>query len=134
MDTLNKTIEQLEKNKWGEPKFQSHVVVTSYKLRKKKLKDFTIEDLRLMIGQNIGNQFLIPLAINHLEQDINSEGDFYPGDLLKSVLTSETSYWRNNQNLKEEVVKVIDSQLETLIDREDFEDEINFFKKIKNAR
>ena len=129
MDTLNKTIEQLEKNKWGEPKFQSHVVVTSYKLRKKKLKDFTVEDLRLMIGQNIGNQFLIPLAINHLRQDINSEGDFYPGDLLKSVLKSETSFWESNQNLKKEVVKILDTQIDKLIDADDFEEEINFFKK-----
>ena len=129
MNTLNKTIEQLEKNKWGEPEFQSHLVVTSHKLRKKKLKDFTVEDLRLMIGQNIGNQFLIPLAINHLRQDINSEGDFYPGDLLKSVLKSETSFWENNQNLKKEVVKILDTQIDKLIDADDFEEEINFFKK-----
>ena len=129
MNTLNKTIEQLEKDKWGEPEFQSHLVVTSHKLRKKKLKDFTVEDLRLMIGQNIGNQFLIPLAINHLRQDINSEGDFYPGDLLKSVLKSETSFWESNQNLKKEVVKILDTQIDKLIDADDFEEEINFFKK-----
>ena len=82
-----------------------------------------------MIGQNIGNQFLIPLAINHLRQDINSEGDFYPWDLLKIVLKSETSFWESNQNLKKEVVKILDTQIDKLIDADDFEEEINFFKK-----
>ena len=52
-----------------------------------------------MIGQNIGLNFLIPIAIEKLKQNILAEGDFYEGDLLKSVLTSETDYWkRENEN------------------------------------
>ena len=47
-----------------------------------------------MIGQNIGLNFLIPLAIDELKQNKLAEGDFYEGDLLKSVLTSDTDYWK----------------------------------------
>ena len=90
----NKSLENLEKDFWNEPEFPSHLVITCYKLRKKQLNNFDIEDLRIMIGQNIGLNFLIPIAIEKLNQNILAEGDFYEGDLLKSVLTSETDYWK----------------------------------------
>ena len=61
----HKTLENLENSNWGEPKFDSHLVITCHKLRKKQLKDFEIEDLRIMIGQNIGLKFLIPIAIEN---------------------------------------------------------------------
>ena len=87
-----KTLENLEKDFWGKPDHDSHLVRTCHQLRKKPLKDFKIEDMRIMIGQNIGLKFLIPLALEKLRQDILSEGDYYIGDLLKAVLTSETEF------------------------------------------
>lgn len=92
-----KTLEILENEIWGEPEFDSHLVRTCHKLRKKQLKDFSIEDLRILIGQNIGLNFLIPLAIEELEKDILSEGNFYKGDLLHSIFNSEDEYWRKNK-------------------------------------
>ena len=73
---------------------ESYLVRTVYSLRKKPLKDFTVEDLRIMIGQNEGLQFLIPIALEFLSENILAEGDFYPGDLLKNVLTSDAKYWK----------------------------------------
>lgn len=93
----NKSLENLEKNIWNEPEYSSHLVTTCHKLRKKQLKDFDIENLRIMIGQNIGLYFLIPLALEKIKQNILVEGDFYEGDLLKSVLTSETDYWKREK-------------------------------------
>jgi len=93
---LLKSLESLEKDFWGEiPKDESYLVSTCHKLRKKQLQEFEIEDLRIMIGQNIGLKFLIPLAIKVLQDNILAEGDFYEGDLLKSVLSSDASYWKN---------------------------------------
>jgi hypothetical protein len=50
------------------------------------LNDYTIENLRVMIGQGFGLPYLIPLAIEKLKEDIFAEGDLYPGDLLSNVL------------------------------------------------
>jgi len=61
-----KTLQELEGHDWGEPNFPSHLVITCHTLRRKPLRDFTVEDLRIMIGQNIGLNYLIPLAIEHL--------------------------------------------------------------------
>jgi len=38
--------------------------------RKKVLNDFTVEDLGIMTGQNIGLDYLVPLAIGVLSDDL----------------------------------------------------------------
>lgn len=49
-----------------------------------------------MIGQEIGLRWLIPLALAILEADPLAEGDFYPGDLLASVLRAPATFWEND--------------------------------------
>ena len=46
---LDNTLEQLDKEDWGKPPYDSHLVTTCYKLRKKPLRDFTTEDLRISV-------------------------------------------------------------------------------------
>jgi hypothetical protein len=94
----NKTLENLEKNKWPDKiEFDSYLVRTATALRKKPLNTFTIEDLRIMIGQNFSLDYLIPLAIEKLDEDLFARGDFYEGDLLQNVLKIETGFWRHNE-------------------------------------
>jgi hypothetical protein len=85
-----KTIEELEGVVLATPDYDSYVVSTVHRLRKKPIDEFTIEDLRIMIGQGIGLAFLIPLAINALERQPLAEGDFYAGDLLSSVIGAKS--------------------------------------------
>lgn len=96
---LYKSLENLEKNHWEKiPDDESYLVTTCCKLRKKPLNDFNIEDLRIMIGQNIGLKYLIPLALDILEKNILAEGHLYEGDLLNSVLTSNKEYWKSEMD------------------------------------
>src|SRR5687768_15480469 len=90
---LDKTLEQLENKIWPEPEYDSYLVKTIHALRKKRLMEFETEDLRIMIGQNFILQYLIPLAIDQLKEDILAEGHFYRGDLLKAVLDSDKNFW-----------------------------------------
>ena len=69
-----------------------------------------------MIGQNTGLQYLIPVAIDHLRQNILAEGDYYEGDLLKAVLTSDKNFWLKHGSLCHELIEVIENQLEHLLD------------------
>jgi len=119
---MAKTLESLEKDYWGAPTYDSYLVKTCHKLRKKQLQDFEVEDLRIMIGQNIGLKYLIPLAIKILQDNILAEGDFYEGDLLKAVLTSEPDYWKGEKenwkilcelfNKNEDLLKTFDTTSE----------------------
>ncbi|MDB5271455.1 MAG: hypothetical protein JWP58_4495 [Hymenobacter sp.] len=90
---MAKTIEQLEGDFWGKPEFTSHVVVTSHMLRKKPVDEFGVEELRFMIGQNIGTQYLMPRVLGMLEQTPLITDYHYPGEVLHSVLKLPNAYW-----------------------------------------
>lgn len=90
----NKTLEQLEGEIWGKPPFRTHLVTTCYTLRKKPLSEFTVEDLRIKIGQNESLPYLIPLAIEVLTENPFAGGDYYNGDLLGSALSVKKDFWR----------------------------------------
>ena len=57
-----KSLQELEQDNWGEPPYNSYLVTTIHRLRRKPLAEFATEDLRIMIGQRIGLPFLIPLV------------------------------------------------------------------------
>ena len=92
-DTHGKTLTEIENDEWGPPNFDSHLVTTIHRLRHKPLGDFTVEDLRIYLGQGLGPEHLMPFALYELERDPIAEGDFYPGDLLYAVLTLSSSYF-----------------------------------------
>ena len=71
-----KTLTELEGKDWGPPNFDSHLVTTIHQVRHKPLEDFTVEDLRITIGQNIALQWLLPMAIERLRDDPFVEGDY----------------------------------------------------------
>jgi len=97
-EIINKNLLQLENIDLQEPNFNSYIVTKSYELIQKKLKDFTIEDLRIMINQNISLKYLIPLALEKLQNNLFVDGDLYSGDLLNSVVSIDNKYWNNNEN------------------------------------
>ncbi len=111
---MNNTIEEIENDFLGKPEYNSHLVTTCHKLRKKNLSDFEIEDLRIMVGQNIALPILVPLAINRLRENLFAEGDFYPGDLLKNVLRSSKEFWDENIDLKNEVISLFEKDRDKL--------------------
>jgi hypothetical protein len=74
------------------------------------LNEYSIEDIRLMIGQQLGLQYLIPLAVEKLQEDLFSEGDFFPGDLLSNVLKVDPGFWIDNRGLQAEVNKLIENR------------------------
>lgn len=103
------TLEQLEKDYWGEPGCNSHLVTECYRLRKIPLKDFTTEDLRIMLGQKFSVKYLLPLAVDVLEADPLAEGDFYPGDLLNSVLMLPAGEWMIHEKLHARIKNIVES-------------------------
>lgn len=106
---LESTLEELEKEYWGEPEFNSHLVTECYRLRKVPFKHFTNENLRIMLGQKFSVKYLLPLAIEALEKDPLAEGDFYPGYLLQSVLSLPEEEWKNSKDYLERTKNIIKS-------------------------
>lgn len=103
----NHSLQELDGQDWGEATYPSHLVRTCHALRHKPLRDFTVEDLRIMIGQNFSLEYLVPLAIEHLQRDPFAAGDFYEGDLLASVLRVKSSFWQQRPDLRQAVEGII---------------------------
>jgi len=70
------------------------LIANCIRLHKKVLNDFTVEDLRLMIGQNETLIYLIPLALEELDKNTLAEGDLFEGDLLTNILNCDADYWK----------------------------------------
>lgn len=124
----HKSLENLEKEEWKTLDSDSRLIRRTKELRKIPLDNFTVEDLRLMIGQNFGLDYLIPLAIEKLTADILAEGDFYKGDLLIAVVNSRPEYWDKSPDRKQELVGLIKKNKE-LIEDEGLEVEIDLAEK-----
>jgi len=108
------SLEQLEKDAWPEPDYNSYLVATCHKLRKKRLSDFGVEDLRIMIGQSIGLKYLLPKAIETLRQNPFSEGDFYEGDLLIAVVRLPANNVPIDEVYKEDLALVCQAALNSV--------------------
>lgn len=116
-----KSLQELEHKDWGEPNFDSHLVQECHRLRRIPFKDFAIEDLRIMIGQNIGLDYLVPLAVEKLQKKPLSEGAFYPGDLLVNVLRADSRFWLKNSDLQKEATQIAEQAFAQISSLDEFE-------------
>jgi hypothetical protein len=102
----NKSLQQLDGQDWGEPTFDSHLVTECHRLHRVPLRDFSVEDLRITIGQDIGLEHLVPLALERLHDDPFAEGAYYPCDLLVSVLGAEARFWTSHRELRHQLIVI----------------------------
>ncbi len=93
-----KSIEQLEKDIWKNPsEFPTDMIEKCYRYRKISIAELTNEQIRLLISQKIGVEYLIGIVLEKLERNILTECDFYEGDLLIAVSSLPTEFWYENQ-------------------------------------
>jgi len=121
----NQSIETIEKDIWQIPDYGSYVVQKSYEYRKIPIKNLSNEACRLLLGQDIGVNCVLPFVVEILKKDILAGGDLYDGDLLNSVLNIKSDYWRFNNTLYKTIEYLIENT--TVID-----DEIEKAEKMLN--
>lgn len=107
----HKTLQELEGDDWGEPKHTTWMVKECCRLRRVPLKDFTVGNLRLMTGQEIGLDYLVPLAIEVLSDNPLVEGSYYPGDLLSNVIEVSEEFWSQHPELQQKVKHIVQQAL-----------------------
>src|SRR5215218_3978497 len=79
--------------------FPTSLVKKCFEFRRIPIKDLSVEQIRLLLGQKIGIKYLLPKALVILHENILAEGDFYPGDLLASVLRLDIPDWKEHHGL-----------------------------------
>lgn len=63
--------------------------------------------MRLLIGQDVGLPYLLPLALKVLRDNPMAEGDMYEGDLLSAVLTRNPAVWAKSSGLGPELRAIV---------------------------
>ena len=106
---VSKTLEQLDGQDWGEPEWQSHLVLECHRLRRVPLREFTPANLRIVVGQSIGLEFLAPLALHALASDPLLDAELYAGDLLSAMLRSDAAFWSAHPDLRAELASIAES-------------------------
>ncbi len=88
-------------------------MATVHALRRKPIGELTVEDLRLLVRQDMGLAYVLPVALEVLRDDPMAEGDMYEGDLLAAVLTRSPEVWSGSPELGREL-RMIVSELSDL--------------------
>ncbi|MFF3634109.1 contact-dependent growth inhibition system immunity protein [Streptomyces sp. NPDC002250] len=90
----DRSLAELERDCWPEPSAgATRLAAAAHALRRRPIGELTVEDVRLLIGQDIGLPYLLPLAVEVLRENPMAEGHMYEGDLLSAVLTRDLSVW-----------------------------------------
>jgi hypothetical protein len=82
----DQSLDELEGIEWGPPTYDSSIVTNVHRLRSVPLKQYRLEDSRLMISQQFGIAYPVPLALDHLEVHALASGDFYHGNLTAAAI------------------------------------------------
>jgi hypothetical protein len=112
---LRKSVCQLEGWNWtwevpveGD---SSYVERNYYRLHNIPIKDFDVADLQFMIGQNAALEYLVPIAIEKLKENIFLEAEYYKGDLLYSLLSinNKPNFWESHKKEKQQLIDLCDN-------------------------
>ncbi len=101
-----KSLEELEGKQWDKPDFDSNLAKECHRLWSLPISEFSVENLRFLIGQNIGLNFLTPVALDILAVNPLVEGKMYKGDLLANVACIPDSFWKKHPELNNQVVEI----------------------------
>lgn len=94
------SVEELEKHNYGDPeKAPTALLARCWRYVKIPVDILSVEQLRTLISQHIGLDYLVPLALEILSEDILAEGDLYEGDLVNAVYNIKPTFWNENQSL-----------------------------------
>jgi hypothetical protein len=135
---VSKTLEQLDGQHWGEPEWQSHLVLECHRLRRVPLREFTPANLRIMIGQSIDLKFLAPLALQLLTDDPLLDTELYAGDLLSAMLRSDSAFWSAHAEFRGVLAAIAESarvryyaldKSDRELSQSDFEDDLSQFQR-----
>ncbi|CAM4410716.1 contact-dependent growth inhibition system immunity protein [Zobellia nedashkovskayae] len=115
MGEVSKSIEELENDYWKEPtEFQTDLIEKCFRYRKISVNQLTIEQIRLLISQQIGLEYLIGPALIKLERNPLAEGDFYKGDLLSVISKTPIKIWGLNRKELRTFKNLVENNSEVL--------------------
>ncbi len=104
-DVHNRTLNQLE-GLTPRPTDLSPQGALARDLRNVRLADLTPGDLRVLIAEDAGLGYVVPLALDLLKVDPDVVGDRYAGDLMAAVERVSAGFWLTHPDLRTAIEKI----------------------------
>jgi CDI immunity proteins len=134
-DESKRTLDAVDPPAWGPaPPDATPLIMRCHELRTKPLRDFTEEDLRIMIGQQVALNHLVWPALDRLRSDSLVEDDDYPTDLLASVLRVDPAYWERSPDYDLELHRLAEGARERFKLAPELRELIETFNRDHSAR
>ena len=107
-----KSVDDLEGHR-PEPPFASPLMERIALARRVPLAQLTVENLRLLVTQRQAPTYIVPAALERLEEHPFAAGDMYRGDLLMAFLQAD-AFWPAEAVFRNRVHALITQALRTL--------------------
>ena len=134
-DESKRTLDAVDPPAWGPARSDATpLIMRCHELRTKPLRDFTDEDLRIMIGQQVALNHLVWPALERLGSDSLVEDDDYPTDLLASVLRVDPAYWERSPDYDLELHRLAEGARERFKLAPELRELIETFNRDHSAR
>lgn len=84
-------------------------------IRNKCLRDFTVDEVRLCLAQDIGVAYLAQKALGFLETNPWIEAEHYEGDLLNTCIDISDEYWKQQMKERERMRIILQAANEQIV-------------------
>lgn len=111
----SKSLEQLDGEIWPQPPEDATSMVKNiHELRRRPIGTLEPHELARLIGQNIGLVWLLPLAVETLQEAApgQAQGGFFDEDLLYAAVTRSPDVWKKTPELARELKSTLTKMTE----------------------
>lgn len=119
MELKEKSIQELEKDFWPDLKeYPTGLVERCHNYRKIKLKDLQIHQIITLLIQDIGSEYLMPIVLERMDNDISEEDDYDGSSFLESIDFFSDEIFKRSPELHKATLNLIDrkqTEIENLI-------------------
>ena len=82
------------------------------------LKNLSVDQVRLLVGQQIGLEFVMPRALYELSKNPLVDASYYQGDLLNACLSVDREFWMEHEGHWYDLNTIFEALRETMKDIE----------------
>ena len=119
MDITQKSIEELENDYWPAlSEYPTGLVERCHNYRKIKIKDLQIHQIITLLIQDIGSDYLMPLVIKRMDEDISEEDDFNGSSFIDSIEFFNDKVFVRNPDLHKAAMELLErkrAEIEELV-------------------
>lgn len=134
-DESKRTLDAVDPPAWGPaPPDATPLIMRCHRLRTKPLRNFTDEDLGIMLRQQVALNHLVWPALARLRSASLLEDGDYPTDLLVGVLRVDPAYWERSPDYDLELHRLAEEARERFTLAPDVRELIESFNRDHSVR